>query len=74
MPYGPPLYGIFWGYFFANMGVGGCSELFPKTISTIAILWPVKAIFEKRAAKVEVDTLISHIAMAIPIPIARLDV
>ena len=29
-----------------------------KTISTIAILWPVKAIFEKRAATVEVDTLI----------------
>ena len=28
-----------------------------KTISTIAILWPVKAIFEKRAATVEVDTL-----------------
>ena len=30
-----------------------------KVISTIAILWPVKAIFEKRAATVEVDTLIS---------------
>ena len=30
-----------------------------KTISTIAILWPVKASFEKRAATVEVDTLIS---------------
>ena len=30
-----------------------------KIISTIAILWPVKAIFEKRAATVEVDTLIS---------------
>ena len=30
-----------------------------ETISTIAILWPVKAIFEKRAATVEVDTLIS---------------
>ena len=30
-----------------------------KTISTIAILWPVKAIFEKRAATAEVDTLIS---------------
>ena len=29
-----------------------------KTISTIAIFWPVKAIFEKRAATVEVDTLI----------------
>ena len=29
-----------------------------KTISTIAILWPVKAIFEKRAATVEVDTFI----------------
>ena len=28
-----------------------------KTISTIAFLWPVKAIFEKRAATVEVDTL-----------------
>ena len=25
-----------------------------KTISTVAILWPVKAIFEKRAAMVEV--------------------
>ena len=32
-----------------------------KTISTIAILWPVKAIFEKRAATVEVDTLISPV-------------
>ena len=30
-----------------------------KAISTIAILWPVKAIFEKRAATVEVDTLVS---------------
>ena len=30
-----------------------------KTISTIAILWPVKAIFEKRAATVDVDTIIS---------------
>ena len=30
-----------------------------KTISTIAILWPVKAIFKKRAATVEVDTFIS---------------
>ena len=30
-----------------------------KTMSTIEILWPVKAIFEKRAATVEVDTLIS---------------
>ena len=30
-----------------------------KTISTIAVLWPVKAIFEKRAAMVEVDTFIS---------------
>ena len=27
-----------------------------KTISTIAILWPVKAGFEKRVATVEVDT------------------
>ena len=27
-----------------------------KTISTIAILWPVKVIFEKRAATVEVDS------------------
>ena len=32
-----------------------------KTISTIAILWPVKAILEKRAATVEVDTLISPV-------------
>ena len=30
-----------------------------KTISTIAILWPVKAIFEKRAATVEVDSFLS---------------
>ena len=30
-----------------------------KTISTKAILWPVKAVFEKRAATVEVDTFIS---------------
>ena len=30
-----------------------------KTISTIAILWPVKAIFEKRATTVEVDTFVS---------------
>ena len=29
-----------------------------KTISTIGILWPVKAVFEKRAATVEVDTFI----------------
>ena len=29
-----------------------------KTISTIVILWPVKAIFEKRAAAVEVDIFI----------------
>ena len=32
-----------------------------KSISTIAILWPVKAIFEKRAATVEVDTSISPV-------------
>ena len=30
-----------------------------KSISTIAILWSVKAIFKKRAATLEVDTLIS---------------
>ena len=30
-----------------------------KTISTIASLWPVKAIFEKRAATVEVDSFLS---------------
>ena len=30
-----------------------------KTISTIAILWPVKDIFEKRAATVEVDSFVS---------------
>ena len=30
-----------------------------KTISTMAMLWPVKAIFEKRAATVEVDIFIS---------------
>ena len=35
-----------------------------KAISTIAILWPVKAIFEKRAAMVEVDTLISPVRQA----------
>ena len=29
-----------------------------KTVSTIAILWPVKAVFEKRAATVEVDTFV----------------
>ena len=33
-----------------------------KTISTIAILWPVKAIFEKRAATVEVDSFISPVS------------
>ena len=32
-----------------------------KTVSTIEILWPVKAIFEKRAATVEVDTFISPV-------------
>ena len=32
-----------------------------KTISTIAILWPVKAIVEKRAATVEVDTFMSPV-------------
>ena len=32
-----------------------------KTICTIAILWPVKAILEKRAATVEVATLISPV-------------
>ena len=30
-----------------------------KTISTIAILWPVQAIFERRAATVEVDSFVS---------------
>ena len=34
---------------------------FRKSISTIAILWLVKAIFEKRAAAVEVDTLMSPV-------------
>ena len=29
-----------------------------KTVSTIAILWPVKAIFKERAATLEVDTSI----------------
>ena len=28
MPYGPPLYGIFWGHIFANIGGWGWSELF----------------------------------------------
>ena len=36
-----------------------------KSISTIAILWPVKAIFEKRAATVEVDTFISPVNIAL---------
>ena len=31
------------------------------TISTIAILWPVKAIFEKMAATVEVDSFVSPV-------------
>ena len=30
-----------------------------KAISTIVILWPVKAIVEKRAATVEVDSFVS---------------
>ena len=30
-----------------------------RTISTIAVIWPVKAVFEERAAMVEVDTFIS---------------
>ena len=30
-----------------------------KAISTIAIRWPVKAIFEKRAATMEVDSFVS---------------
>ena len=34
-----------------------------KTISTIAILWPVKAIFEKRATTVEVDTFTSPVLL-----------
>ena len=37
----------------------GNAEKKSKSISTIAILWPVKAIFGKRAATVEVDTSIS---------------
>ena len=32
-----------------------------KTISTIAILWAVKAIFEKRTATVEVDSFVSPV-------------
>ena len=35
-----------------------------KTISTIAILWPVKAIFEKRATMVEVDAFIYPVFLA----------
>ena len=35
-------------------------------MSTIAILWPVKAIFEKRAATVEVDTLVFPLLKALP--------
>ena len=34
-----------------------------KTISTMAILWPVKAISEKRAATVEVDTFVSPVPL-----------
>ena len=41
-----------------------------KAISTTAILWPVKAVFEKRAATVEVDTLISP-AQGIPLGTKR---
>ena len=37
-------------------GLGGAVP--NKPLTTIAILWPVKAIFEKRAATVEIDTLI----------------
>ena len=36
-----------------------------KARSTIAILWLVKAIFEKRAAMVEVDTLISPLSLSL---------
>ena len=32
-----------------------------KTISTIAFLWPVKAIFENRGATVEVDSFVSPV-------------
>ena len=39
----------------------GMLENQAKTISTIAILWPVKGIFGTRAAAVEVDTLISPV-------------
>ena len=42
-----------------------------KTLSTIAILWLVKAIFEKRAATVEVYTLISpETVPAVPVPLS----
>ena len=34
-------------------------EKLAKTISTIAILWPVKAIFEKRPLRWEVDSFVS---------------
>ena len=37
-----------------------------KTISTITILWPVKAIFEKRAATVEVDIFVSPAQWVFP--------
>ena len=37
-----------------------------RTISTMAILWPVKGIFEKRAAMVEVDTFISPVKLPWP--------
>ena len=39
-----------------------------KTISTIAILWPVKANFEKTSATVEVDTFIFPVLLTAEIP------
>ena len=48
MPYGHPLYGIFWGYTFANMGVGVVRIVCIGTplshllgvFSTVFFVWP----------------------------------
>ena len=32
MPYGPPLYGIFWGHIFCKYGGWGWSELFSSRV------------------------------------------
>ena len=53
---------VFRGKLWLHPTYGRCRNAVKKTretVSTIAVLWPVKAIFEKRAATVEVDTFIS---------------